>query len=87
MSVVEKRIWPQFFELVRSGKKNVELRVADFDVKPGDVIVLREWSPEIKDYTGREIRKKVSFVNKVDVEKFGQIEKIRKHGVYLIEME
>ena len=36
------------FELVKSGKKKFELRLADFDIKEGDTLVLKEWDLEIK---------------------------------------
>ena len=32
MAIIKKRIWPEYFELVSSGKKKFELRLADFDV-------------------------------------------------------
>ena len=34
--IIKKKIWPEFFELIKSGKKKFELRVADFDIKEGD---------------------------------------------------
>jgi len=30
--IIKKKIWPEFFELVKAGKKCFELRVADFDI-------------------------------------------------------
>lgn len=32
MVVIKKKIWPEYFELVKSGKKRFELRVADFEI-------------------------------------------------------
>jgi len=34
--IIKKKIWPEFFELIKSGKKKFELRVVDFDIKEGD---------------------------------------------------
>lgn len=45
---IKKKIWPEFFELVVSGKKKFELRVADFDIKEGDTFVMGEWDPKTK---------------------------------------
>lgn len=52
---IRKKIWPEYFELIKSGKKRFELRVDDFDVKDGDTLVLEEWDPGTKEYTGRKI--------------------------------
>ena len=59
MAKIRKKIWPEYFELVKAGKKRFELRLADFDIKEGDVLVLEEWNPKTKEYTGRKIEKKV----------------------------
>ena len=39
---IEKKIVPQYFDAVASGKKKHELRLADWACKEGDVLVLRE---------------------------------------------
>ena len=41
---VEKKILPEYFKLVLNGKKKYYFRLADFDIKEGDVLVLKEWS-------------------------------------------
>ena len=73
-------IWPEYFEKVLAGEKNFDLRLADWECKAGDILLLREWNPETKKYTGRQIEKEVSCViksknlnmfSKNDVEKFG----------------
>ncbi len=46
--IVKKKIWPEFYDLIKSGKKKFELRVADFDVKEGNTLVLEEWDPKMK---------------------------------------
>jgi len=67
---IEKKAWPEYFEKILSGDKTFELRLADFDVDEGDTLVLREWDPKTKNYTGRKIEKKVSFVFKTKFQKF-----------------
>ena len=77
---IEKKALPQYFEKILSGEKNFELRLADWKCAPGDILVLREWNPETRAYTGRQIEKEVSCVvkskdlgmfKKEDVEKYG----------------
>jgi len=85
MAVIEKKIWPKYFELVKSGKKRFELRLADFKIKKGDVFVLREWDPKKKEYTGRKIKKKVNFVFTFKLNDFGQKKEIEKRGLCVIQ--
>lgn len=86
MAIVKKKIWPEYFELVKSGKKRFELRVADFDIKEGDTLALGEWDQKTKEYTGRSIEKKVGYVLKVELNDFGQKDLIEKHGLYVIHL-
>lgn len=53
MKVHELKIWPQFFEDVLSGAKKYEVRINDRDYKRGDRLLLHEWNPETKEFTGR----------------------------------
>lgn len=85
MVVIEKKIWPRYFELVKSGKKKFELRLADFKIKEGDILILKEWDPKKKEYTGREIKKRVKFVLKFKLDDFGQKKGIEKKGLYVIQ--
>lgn len=39
---VEKKIWPEYFDEVKSGKKKIEMRIADFNLSEGDTIIFRE---------------------------------------------
>ena len=70
-----------------SGEKRFELRVADFDISPGDTIVLEEWNPKTGDYTGRSITKTAGYVLKSNLDQFGQRSLIEKHGLYVITLE
>lgn len=85
MAIIEKKTWPKYFKLVKAGKKKFELRVADFKIKEGDILVLKEWDPQKKEYTGRKIKKKVNFILKFKLDDFGQKEKIEKKGLYVIQ--
>ena len=89
MKRIEKKIWPKYFEKVLSGEKKFELRLADFDIEKGDTLVLREWNPETKDYTGSEIEKQVTMVLRTkspDFQPWSQ-EDIEKYGYQVIGME
>ena len=87
MAIIKKKIWPEYFELVSSGKKKFELRLADFDVKEGDTLLLEEWDSKTKEYTGRKIEKKVSFVLKFNLNDFGQEEVIKEKGLIVIQLD
>ena len=58
---IEKRVWPEYFEKLATGEKAFEVRLADQEYNPGDVMALREWDPGKKAYTGRVLEKRVSY--------------------------
>ena len=43
---IEKKVWPEYFQKILDGKKTYELRLADFECNPGDILVLKERNPE-----------------------------------------
>ncbi len=74
--------------MVASGKKKFELRLNDFDIKEGDTLVLEEWEPRTKKYTGRKVEKKVGYVLKFKIDKlFWPKEEVKKHGLQIISLE
>jgi len=87
MKKIEKKTWPEYFEKVLSGEKNFDLRLADFDCEAGDILVLREWDPKLKEYTGREIEKKVSYVIKTKDIKFWPQEEVERHGFMVMSLD
>jgi len=88
MVIIKKKIWPEYFEAVASGKKKYELRLNDFDVKEGDTLVLEEWNPETKEYTGRKIEKKVTYIVKFRIDKlFWPEDEIKEKGIQIISIE
>jgi hypothetical protein len=62
----ELKCWPPYFEDIRSGRKNFEVRVADRDFKPGDILLLREYDPDARGsgerYTGRGVVRRATYV-------------------------
>ncbi len=81
---IEKKCWPEFFEKILSGEKTFELRLADWECSRGDVLVLREWDPSKKEYTGRVIEKKVTYVLKTKGQKVFPTEDVEKYGWQVI---
>lgn len=81
MTIIKKKIWPEYFDDVASGKKKFELRLNDFDVKEGDVLILEEWDPKKEKYTGRKTEKKVTCVSKFRIDNLFWLEsEIKKKG-------
>jgi ASC-1-like (ASCH) protein len=87
MTIIRKKITPEYFDLVSSGKKRFELRLNDFEVKEGDTLVLEEWDLTKEQYTGRKIEKKVSYVLKFNLDDFGQKQQIIEKGLQVIQLE
>ena len=88
MAILHKRIWPEYFDDVASGKKKYELRLGDFEVHEGDTLVLEEWDPATKEYTGRSVEKKVTYTKlfKID-ELFWPESEIKEKGLKVISLE
>jgi ribosomal protein S17 len=84
---ISKKCWPELFEKVLKGEKNFDLRLADFDCRPGDILVLREWDPKAKSYTGRVIEKEVTFVLKTKDLNVWPNEEIRKKGFIVMSLK
>ncbi len=82
--IIEKKIWPSNFEKVLQGKITFDIRLADFECKPYDTIILKEWNPETQKYTGRTIEKQITYVLKTKDLKFWSKEEIDKHGLQII---
>lgn len=81
---IKKKIHPQYFDKIASGEKTFELRLADWECKAGDTLVLREWDPETKQYMGREIEKKVTYVLKTKDVDLWPKEDVERYGYQII---
>jgi len=79
-----KKVWPEYFQKILDGKKTYELRLADWKCNEGDILVLQEWDPETKEYTGREIEKEVTYVGKTKNMNFWPKEDVEKYGYQII---
>lgn len=81
---IEKKVWPEYFQKILDGIKTYELRLADFKCDEGDTLLLREWNPITKDYTGRQISKVVTYVLKTSDLNFWSQEDVKKYGYQII---
>lgn len=57
------KTWPRPFVAAWFGKKKHEIRKNDRDFKVGDTLILREWDPDSRMYSGRQIRCLVSYLS------------------------
>ncbi len=65
MVVITKKIDPVWFDMILSGKKKFEIRLADFDITEGDILRLEEYTEgQDRQPTGRFIEKTVTYVRK-----------------------
>jgi hypothetical protein len=87
MSEIHKKAWPaDVFNSLASGQKTYELRLADFEVAPGDTLVIDEVDEVTKQPTGRSLRRKVGYVGKIDGSKYWSQQDIETHGLQLISL-
>jgi hypothetical protein len=84
MTKIEKKVWSKYFQVIIDGKKTYDLRLADFECKEGDLLILREWNPDTKEYTGRKIEKTVTYVGKTKGLTFWSKEDIDNFGYQII---
>jgi len=82
---IVKKVQSRYFNVVKKGKKPFEVRLADFDCKEGDTLVLKEQRDNTKKLTGREQELEVLFkFNTKDMEKFYTKEEIKKYGFVVL---
>ena len=62
MQIHELKIWPEFFAHVLDGSKTFEYRLNDRNYQVGDTLFLQEYRPDTQSYTGRSIRKTITYI-------------------------
>jgi murein L,D-transpeptidase YafK len=62
MKIHELKTNVEFFTAIYSGNKQFEIRKDDRDFEVGDELVLKEYSRENLQYTGRFLHRKVDYV-------------------------
>lgn len=88
MAIIKKKCWPEFFEKFVSGERTLELRLADFNLESGDTIMMEEYDPETKQYTGRQAQFRCQKVERSAQNplQFYDVESVKKHGFWIIEL-
>ena len=65
----------------------MEVRLANFKLKKGDTLLIKEFNPKTKKYSGRAVKKKVKNLTKFDIAKAYSLKDIKKYGIYEIELK
>ena len=81
---IEKKCHPEFFEQILNGNKTFELRLADWKCNVGDTLILKEWDPKSKEYTGRIVEKQIKYILKTKDIKYWSKEDIEKYGYQIL---
>ena len=87
MKTITKKIDREWFDAILDGKKDYELRLADFDIMEGDILRLEEWVEDEGNRipTGRFLEKEVIHVRKVDLDKWlSRQPELTRDGFYVI---
>jgi len=80
-----KKIQQEYFEAILDGRKNFEVRLADFKCKPGDILVLQEQKKGSRKLTGRQLECEILYkFNTKEAEKFYPREEIEKYGLVVL---
>lgn len=58
------KIWPEHFNAIKAGDKTFEVRKDDRGFRVGEYLLLREWAPDTKAYTGRILVRRISLVHR-----------------------
>jgi len=87
MAIIHKKVWTEYFILILSGKKKLELRLADFEINEGDTMVLEEWDKEKQEYTGRKIEVVATYILRTKDQTFWPQSEVDKYGFQIIQFE
>lgn len=86
-----KKVLPDYFQDIVDGKKKYELRLNDFEVEPGDTLVLEEWTsidPASRRATGRVLEKAVTYVRQFKLsDLWWSRQEIEDKGIQIISFE
>lgn len=59
----EIKIHPEYYKARMAGKKDWEYRLDDRGFCTGDTVILKEWDPETKEYTGKQDVGKITYLH------------------------
>ena len=81
---IHKRTWKDAFEKIAQGEKTFDARLANFECNIGDTLILEEYDPVAKKYTGRKLEKKITFILDTNKQKYWSQSNIKKHGILIV---
>ena len=58
------KVWTKQFDAVRRGAKTHEVRKGDRDYRAGDIVILREFDPNERRYTGKCMEVQITFITR-----------------------
>jgi len=86
-----KKVLPDYFQDILDGQKKYELRLNDFEIEPGDTLVLEEWTSadhNTRKATGRVLEKKVTYLRKFKLQDlWWSEEEIKDKGLQIISFD
>lgn len=85
MRIIRKKSYSKLFEKVLSGEKTFDMRVADFDVRPGDILEQIEVGHDGVP-TGRKVRHVVGEVLRTKDIEFWSAEDIERYGYQVMSL-
>ncbi len=56
------KTWPEYFAALARGDKRFELRKDDRGFALGDILILQEYDPAEREYTGKELTFRISYI-------------------------
>jgi len=88
---IVKKVLPEYFQDIIEGKKKYEIRLNDFDIEPGDILVLEEWTTAdhtTRQATGRVLEKEVTYIRKFKLQDLWFSEEdIYEKGIQIISFD
>ena len=83
---INKKTVSSLFNEILLGNKTFDVRLADWQCEPGDILILNEVDEETKKLTGRSIRKKVGYILYTNETDFFTKKDIEKYGLQVISL-
>ncbi len=83
---INKKTVSSLFNEILSGNKTFDVRLADWQCEPGDILILNEVDEGSKKPTGRSIRKKAGYILYTNETDFFTKKDIEKYGLQVISL-
>jgi len=83
---IHKKTVATLFSEVITGNKSFDVRLADWQCQPGDILILDEIDDFTKVPTGRSVRRKVGYILNTQETSFYSKKDIEKYGLQVISL-